>query len=449
MSHRALLIPKWDPKNCSLKEHKQKIEEAQNKISGLLKQNINRGQESFNREFGKTEFKNLNKKSKIFQNIVSIPYNYPGYNGATSSLQCQIVLTNILKNKKYWLRPVDDWKPKGNSFETVIDSLIRHLFCKYDLPSFMYKIWYIDSSKITNNFLNLNLFILLARGESLYKIAKLNGDSFLLETSEFAEVLDLPYIPLFTKKQCHIFLKLHNKNISFEEAIVKTQVDSLPNIENSHRLTKAIFSNQYFKKTIEYKFSRIYMENFKFECIQWLSQQAMFDYNQIPPILDYLYYIGNSKRLEVPSEQYSFKGRTINSVMEAMRAWHEDTLKYKAATAEWKTSGIKNYNKEKINNDSFHTFKIEEILNLKELQNEGRVMKHCVASYANSLANGLKSVWSFTKNGKKILTIEVSNSSQPEIVQVKGKCNAKAEKEDLHYIRDWAKLEGLAVSKYI
>lgn len=76
-------------------------------------------------------------------------------------------------------------------------------------------------------------------------------------------------------------------------------------------------------------------------------------------------------------------------------------------------------------------------------------MKHCVASYANSLANGFKSVWSFTKNGKKILTIEVSNSSQPEIIQVKGKCNAKAEKEDLQYVRDWAKLERLAVSKYI
>lgn len=454
MSRSALIAPKWNPKECSLKEHKENLIGIQNKIAESLKRDVNKGRDLFNSRFEKTEFKDLNKKSKVFETCISQRQS------SNVQLECEIPLVNLLKYKTFWIRNLKDWKQKGNSFETVLNSLINHLFCKYELPSFMYKLWYTDA-KFNNHNFKLNLFILLTRGESLYKIAKLNGDSFLVEDSNdeisgetatpICEILDLPYIPLFTKKQCHLFLS-YGKHITFQEAIVKAQIESLPNAEklgNCNRFLKAVFSNQHYKETVTYKFSRIYMENFKLDCIQWLSNQIMLDYNQIPPILDYLYHMGNTQRLNSESEggKYSLKGRTINSVMESMKIWHEETLKAKASASEWKASAIKNYRKEKETDCSFNIFKIEEILNLKELQKEGNEMRHCVASYANSLITGTKSIWSLTKNNKKVLTIEVVNSTR-EIVQIAGKCNIRAEKEDLIYIKEWARVEDLRLGKY-
>lgn len=437
MSHRST-APKWNPENSSLKEHKKELSNIENKIAEALKRKIKTGSDLFNSTFENTEFKNLNKKSKVFE--IKLPSS--GYI-PSEKLQCETVLKNILNYKKFWIQSVIDWKPKGSSFETVINSLIKFLFCKYSLPNFLYKSWYENVNKYSKYHTRLNLFVLLAKGESLYKLTKLNGNAIILNNEE---ILDLPFIPLYTKKQCHLFLN-YNKDIIFEEAIVKAQVESLLSEGNVNLFVKHIFSNHYFREITNYKPARLLMEKFKFDCIQWLANQSMLDYNQISPILDYLCFTANNRR-SATNINYSIKGRTINSVMESMRLWHEETTKAKAIkNIEWKPCGIKEYINEKINNNFFNVFKIKEILTFKELQKEGKEMHHCVASYSGSTSKGIKSIWSFTKNEKRILTIEINNSTK-EIIQIKGKFNAKAEKEDLVYINDWVKLEGLNISKY-
>jgi hypothetical protein len=43
-----------------------------------------------------------------------------------------------------WLRPLDDWRPKGKAAETMFRSLAAHLLVKYSLPQFLYSAFFID-----------------------------------------------------------------------------------------------------------------------------------------------------------------------------------------------------------------------------------------------------------------------------------------------------------------
>lgn len=36
-----------------------------------------------------------------------------------------------------WIRPIKDWEPKSHNRRRQFSSLVRHLFCKYDVPLFM------------------------------------------------------------------------------------------------------------------------------------------------------------------------------------------------------------------------------------------------------------------------------------------------------------------------
>ena len=97
-------------------------------------------------------------------------------------------------------------------------------------------------------------------------------------------------------------------------------------------------------------------------------------------------------------------------------------------------------------------YKITQLLNSTELAEEGKTMKHCVASYANSCVAGRCSIWSmmvedFAGIGKRLLTIEMDKNRN--LVQIRGKYNVLPVKKEMDIIRIWADAEGLKMSKWI
>lgn len=74
---------------------------------------------------------------------------------------------------------------------------------------------------------------------------------------------------------------------------------------------------------------------------------------------------------------------------------------------------------------------IDEILTSKDLHKEGSTHKHCVASYGHSIINGYTSIWSMSRNGEKLITIEVRNS---------------ARNEEYKYMLEWAKDNTLQIN---
>ena len=149
---------------------------------------------------------------------------------------------------------------------------------------------------------------------------------------------------------------------------------------------------------------------------------------------------------------FSFSGRTINSVIALANEWHAEQqrelnimhrLGYgirqsKPVIEKWEGLNINGFWYE--NGD--HVWMIEQIRCFQELINEGRKMKHCVASYASKCITGdcgIFNVSCFSKSiniTESIATIEVS--SNRTIVQIKGKCNAAVKGKAVNIITRWA-----------
>ena len=82
----------------------------------------------------------------------------------------------------------------------------------------------------------------------------------------------------------------------------------------------------------------------------------------------------------------------------------------------------------------------------RALSTEGRVMHHCVASYAHSCARRATSIWSLQmhnhEGSQRILTVEVRLSSKT-ICQTRGKRNVMPDAKGKDILRRWAAQEGL------
>ena len=84
---------------------------------------------------------------------------------------------------------------------------------------------------------------------------------------------------------------------------------------------------------------------------------------------------------------------------------------------------------------------MREILDSKALLDEGRVMRHCVYSYAARIAKGDCAIWTLTLEDDaghwRRLTVEVRPSLRA-IVQARGRFNRMPEARDMVALNVWA-----------
>ena len=165
----------------------------------------------------------------------------------------------------------------------------------------------------------------------------------------------------------------------------------------------------------------------------------------------------------VKSEPFSFNGRTIASVVSLANEWHTqhqreirllNRLGYNSRQItqipeKWDGLGVNNFRYENDN----HLWTIRQLCSVNEIINEGRRMKHCVASYAYRCSNyrcSIFNVSSFnrsTNTTESVATIEIS--SHYEIVQIKGKCNTKVGAKVMNVVSRWAQQERLKFNSII
>ncbi len=94
-------------------------------------------------------------------------------------------------------------------------------------------------------------------------------------------------------------------------------------------------------------------------------------------------------------------------------------------------------------------FYIIQLNSPKLLQDEGKVMNHCVATYTERCKVGIDSIWSLRKKGgrrdKRLATIQVNNRKK-KIVQVKAKANGEPKSKHKDIIIEWSIVEDLDVA---
>ena len=92
------------------------------------------------------------------------------------------------------------------------------------------------------------------------------------------------------------------------------------------------------------------------------------------------------------------------------------------------------------------TWTVEELLSFDELYVEGGIMKHCVATYANSCRRNRSSIWSIKvttgEQRRRVLTVEVIPNERI-IWQAKGRRNSSPSQQAEKVLQIWANREQL------
>ncbi len=295
--------------------------------------------------------------------------------------------------------------------------MFKCLFCKYEMPNALLKCF----PKLEDDGYSILAQIIL--GKNLRTIEEL---------------------PLkMSKKENFVFLNKIPDYIEFEDnhlkrLLVFTKILKI-NIEEIELLNNVLgYSN-----TFKYRLST-FIEDLSFwqDAFRFLIK-IDYDVNiGIREFVDFFEY----HRYFSEQEPFSFKGRTVNSVIRLITEWHGATLyKRDLELISKKWDKIKKSNFKIKYNDEQFVFK--QIDNGKDLYKESKALKHCVFSYIRDCINGYTSIWSMQKVTKRetqrILTIEIYNN---EIVQVSGKHNRPITTDEEILLKRFAEFNELKIN---
>ncbi len=205
-------------------------------------------------------------------------------------------LTKVGRRPGRWIRPLEDWQPKGRARDTLFYSLMEHLFAKYKTPLFVWNAFFTPDYNLLNDCGAIPLVkaaVDIAGGESAYKV--LNN-----------------LVP-FTRRMAHDIMQITG-HVGFIEAIRTVQVKS---VGGDKRLLKAYMDAE--GDTLR----RIEDETFWATVIQWFANSPMLDPNQVGPLCDYI------RRRRAEDNTFSMKGRTPAALMRSMNEWHRDLTRVK------------------------------------------------------------------------------------------------------------------------
>ena len=332
----------------------------------------------------------------------------------------------------YWIRQVEDWKPKTRNMHRQFSSLLRHLFVKYEMPKFFDSVWFTGWGKRNAEWRKLFLFV--SRGHNLRRAN-----------------LPVPY----TKKMAHCFMQAPPQ-LTVNQALRWGQVLGLGGNE---RLARTLLGTR-----LEGSFEH---DAFWVTVIRWFIQHPMLDPAQVGPIIDYLQdqrfggeivcdAARGDMRHHIPQPNLTMKGRTPDSLLRQVQQWHQSLGKFHShRNLEWRPSGILAFEMlegEQSDAANRRRWVIRELLSSKALMVEGRQMRHGVATYASSCRNGSCSIWTMELEANseinKAVTIEVRSNTRM-ICQIRGRANRLATGKERIIISRWAKAAGLKISANI
>ena len=342
---------------------------------------------------------------------------------------------------RFWLRPVEEWRPDTHNAPRQFSALARHLLARYDVPAFMDIAWF--------------------RGDD--KTARRQQDWFR-HVGTGANIRTAPGLTVhLTKMAAHHFLQAP-PGFSIEQAVRWGQVRALGGDEH---LVRALIGTR-----LGDTLGNADTEAFWATVIHFFVNNPLLDTLYVGPIVDFVHhrkYVGDEAAPADPN--FSMKGRTAAALRRLVDDWHHDLAREEKRTVlDWAASGIGEgtapfrYVQCEREAGRAPVWTVHEIVDGRELTEEGREMRHCVASYAHSCARGHVSIWSLqVREGdyntpRRVLTIAVDNARRA-VTQVRGRCNKQPGAAGRHssarlqdapdVLRRWAASAGLSVPSHV
>jgi hypothetical protein len=347
-----------------------------------------------------------------------------------ASSDYQNAIRNLCQYYRHkWIRQPEDWEPSSKNPHKQFAGLVRHLMAEYDVPLFMDSVWFSNTGNYQfterGTVYRLEWWVHVARGGNIRKAA------------------GLP-VPL-TKKMAHYMMQAPN-NYNIDSAIRWGQIHALGGNERNVRgllgtfLCRGSYENDEFWQSV----------------FRYFIAQPMLDAAQYGPIIDYLRnqkFIVPRGAEEPPQPNLTMKRRDPNTLLGQVEAWHTQLAKTKGARSweQHKTIGDMTFTEGK--KEQQKTYHVTELLNSKELRDEGKRLSHCVASYDRSCAAGNTSIFSVRRDlgsglWEPLGTIEV-HKSKMMVVQFSAKYNKKPGNKAYQIMKKWAIKHNLTLSGWV
>lgn len=356
--------------------------------------------------------------------------------GQESSLGFLGGLVVVAKHANHWRRPLEKWKPKSRNATRQFRSLLRHLFVDHEaLPEFFDHVWLegrMPSARLSESSVSYReWYRQLGAGQNLRRCQ----------------------LPISCTKKMAFFVLKAPADSSMPQALVWGQLRALG--ADERLADAAAISNA----VLHWQQNEFWQTVFR-----WLIAQPMLDVRQVGPIIDYIHHRrfqpaqvllpdGTLELEDPPEPRLSMRGRTADSILRQVEAWHDSLARQKKHSVNnWATIGLPALNLREGDSRSANSklWKIRELISTSELVAEGRKLKHCVASYARSCAQRQCSIWTMelerAEGTEKLLTIEVRPAARA-IVQIRGKYNRLPTEQERRIIRLWASQAKLSVSR--
>ncbi len=379
----------------------------------------------------------------------------------------------IFDNRTHWIRDPADWSPGrwGRAAEKTA-RLLHHLFIPYrkgtndyfELPPGTWRYWHKTSPRWPDGqALERAIFLHLAAGKPLQKLEQL---SVHLTRKQMRDVLE--YYPW----SC------------FREAVIAVCLGDPQTIgADRHRALLHMFCARgdiYTSIALieDEQQRRQQQEEFAFwqQVMAFFARHRELDPDRVVEICDFIrfrkfysraLYDAHGNRLHdaqgrplsqaPPDPHFSLKGRTPRSLLRLVEAWHEELAHAQdARKTRFKGSGLPSFRIPDPDAPGYF-WRMRELLSSGALHLEGRLMQHCVYSYAEScerdesfifsleryapaptaeeIASGSKATGSDGALVKKHLTIELDRSLS--IVQIRGKVNRSHTPEEAEILILW------------
>jgi hypothetical protein len=323
-------------------------------------------------------------------------------------------LRNLVPFWRALVREPEDWKGAGGHPLCVIDSLASHLFGRYPTPRFLASVWF--GTGTPTRLERRRWFIAHARGQRFRSLA-------------------LPFA--MTRRMEHFFLRTPD-HLSIDPALRRAEVLGLGGTPELADALLATPLAECFEQPERWRLA-----------IAWLVRCGDdVQLAQIRPLVDYL---------QARLDQVELSGRSFSAVMREVDDWHGTLARERIRIMTWSRSpwNALTFSVQGTPSDRRRAeWKIVELLDSRELAQEGRAMRHCVATYARACASGYSSIWSLRHRwldedaARSVLTVEVRPATRM-IVQLRGRANSRASGLPLELVRQWAAREGLRIDPRI
>lgn len=378
----------------------------------------------------------LEPDAKLLRSLVFLCWDRTDLLGGREATRFAHALLALSAHWRDWLRNPDGWEPPDTEPAEQFGSLARHLLARYDVPAFLDAAWFAGLTP--EGVRQQRWFKHVGRGENV-------------RTAD-----DLP-IPL-TRRMAHHFTQAPPR-IAIPEAFRHAQVLGMGGDE---RLVRSILSTR-----IGTDFEH---DEFWVPVIRWLIAHPTLDPIHDGPIIDYLHdqkfvpsvpnptsrVRGQPREplLTPPQPNLSMAGRTPESLLRCVEAWHKGLGSRRlGVSARWKPTGIVPLVREEGEGADRRVYEVAELISSEELEEEGRAMGHCVATYWRLCESGQSSIWSLTVEDasglvERLLTLEVRNA-QRLVVQARGKSNDPPTVAQLAVLGRWADSGGPSLSELI